>query len=153
MLSTTLTYTLLLSLARLAIGAPAPVRESADSDLAKRQNAPDFGGWNEGQNVTELIFELNQQVTPIDRDIKLPADGFVFNFMEANSFGGGGKDGGVILADNTLFPGVVGNSMSWLVGFLGVSRETLVLAQVLELTVSPAAWSPPTTTPAPPSTS
>lgn len=41
----------------------------------------------------------------------------------AESFGGGGKDGGVILADNTQFPGVVGNGLSWLAGFLGVSQD------------------------------
>ena len=41
--------------------------------------------------------------------------------IAAKSFGGGGADGGVILADNTIFPGVVGNGMAMLVGFLGVS--------------------------------
>ena len=45
--------------------------------------------------------------------------------LAAKSFGGGGADGGVILADNTVFPGVVGNGMSMLVGFLGVSVPVL----------------------------
>lgn len=59
----------------------------------------------------------------------------------------------MILADNTIFPGVVGNGMSWLVGFLGVSWLALSdFGQLLTL-FSPVVWSLPTTTPVPLSTS
>jgi hypothetical protein len=54
---------------------------AAPLEMAKRQNQPSFGGWDQGQNVTELIQELYQQVNPIDRDVLLPQDGFVFDFL------------------------------------------------------------------------
>lgn len=79
------------------------------------------GSGNSTHNVKEFIAELYAQVNPNDRNTLLDG-GFTFDFLAAESFGGGGRDGGLVLADNTLFPGVVGNGLSWLVGFLGVSR-------------------------------
>lgn len=100
-------FTILLSLAG-TLAVPTPVEEKRNND----------------KNITELIAELYDQVNPNARN-NILGDGLTFDFLAAQSFGGGGKDGGVILADNTLFPGVVGNGLSWLVGFLGVSLSHL----------------------------
>jgi len=62
------------------LAVPTPAKDSS-ADLAKRQNQPSFGGWDQGQNVTEFIAELYDQVNPIDRDVLLPKDGFVFDFL------------------------------------------------------------------------
>ncbi|RSH91577.1 hypothetical protein EHS25_009876 [Saitozyma podzolica] len=118
-LASTFTFGLLLSLAGQSLAAPTPASDVDEAaSLAKRQNAPAFGGWDQGENVTALIQELSEQVNPIDRDVLLPRTALSLTSL-AKNFGGGGKDGGVILADNTIFPGVVGNGLSWLVGFLG----------------------------------
>ncbi|BEJ10319.1 hypothetical protein CcaverHIS641_0703540 [Cutaneotrichosporon cavernicola] len=88
-------------------------------ELEQRNNSDSSGGsGGSGQSLKDFIAELYAQVNPNDRNTLL-GNGFVFDFLAAQSFGGGGRDGGVILADNTLFPGVVGNGLSWLVGFLG----------------------------------
>jgi hypothetical protein len=81
-LASTFTFGLLLSLAGHSLAAPTPASGTEEAAaLAKRQNAPAFGGWDQGENVTALIQELSEQVNPIDRDVLLPADGFVFDFL------------------------------------------------------------------------
>jgi hypothetical protein len=67
----------------------------------------------------DLIKALNTANTPNERYKLLGKDGLVFDFLDAPSFGGGGKDGGVVLADNTVFPGVIGQGQAMLMGFLG----------------------------------
>lgn len=81
-LASTFTFGLLLSLAGQSLAVPTPASGTDEAaSLAKRQNAPAFGGWDQGENVTALIQELSEQVNPIDRDVLLPADGFVFDFL------------------------------------------------------------------------
>lgn len=81
MLASVFTVTLLASLLGRSVAAPTPTPADEDPALAKRQNAPLFGGWDQDQNVTELVQELSDQVNPIDADVLLPADGFVFDFL------------------------------------------------------------------------
>jgi hypothetical protein len=45
--------------------------------------------------------------------------GQIFDFLDAPSFGGGGKDGAVVLADKNNWPGVIGNNIAFLMTFLG----------------------------------
>ncbi len=47
----------------------------------KRQNNPLFGGWDNNENVTELITELYAQANPIDREVLMPSDGLNFDFL------------------------------------------------------------------------
>ena len=65
------------------------------------------------------ITALQQANTANDRYAILGQDGLAFSFLDAQSFAGGGKDGGVVLADDTLFPGVIGTGSAMLMGFLG----------------------------------
>jgi len=69
--------------------------------------------------LTDEITALHQANTAIDRYNILGSGGLAFSFLDAQSFGGGGKDGGVVLADDTLFPGVIGTGSAMLMGFLG----------------------------------
>ena len=64
-------------------------------------------------------------------------------------------DGGVVLADDTIFPGVIGTGTSMLMGFLGVSFYTspalaMRLNKRFPLPYSLAVWSPLISTPVPP---
>jgi len=68
---------------------------------------------------TDLIKALNEANTANERYELLGPNGLAFDFLDAPSFGGGGKDGGVVLADNTNFPGVIGQGQAMLMGFLG----------------------------------
>lgn len=95
----------------------SPILGSAYLD--KRQNEPAFGGWDKGENVTDLVQELQVVPNPIDGYVKLPADGLFFDFLKAKNFGGGGPAGGVVLADNTIYPETVNTELSILVGFIG----------------------------------
>jgi oxalate decarboxylase/phosphoglucose isomerase-like protein (cupin superfamily) len=92
-----------LALSILALSATTNVAAVA---IEKRQN-PD------------LIQALNAANTPNERYKLLGKEGLVFDYLDAPSFGGGGKDGGVVLADNTVFPGVIGQGQAMLMGFLG----------------------------------
>jgi len=67
----------------------------------------------------DFISQLKQADTAIDRNNLLGPAGLAFSFLESASFGGGGKDGGVVLADNTQYPATVGNGLAMLAGFLG----------------------------------
>ena len=69
-----------LSTLSLALAAPA-IRPHTERDLEKRQNDPLFGGWDQNENVTALIQELQIQPNPIDRDVLLPSDGYIFDFL------------------------------------------------------------------------
>jgi len=71
------------------------------------------------RDLTSEITALHQANTANDRYSILGQDGLAFSFLDTPSFGGGGKDGGVVLADDTLFPGVIGTGTSMLMGFLG----------------------------------
>jgi len=65
------------------------------------------------------ITALMQANTAIDRYGLLGSDSIMFGFLDAPSFGGGGKAGGVVLADDTIYPAVIGNNIAMLMGFLG----------------------------------
>jgi len=69
--------------------------------------------------LTDEITALHQANTADDRYKILGKYGLAFSFLDSPSFGGGGKDGGVVLADDTIFPGVIGTGTSMLMGFLG----------------------------------
>jgi hypothetical protein len=71
------------------------------------------------RDLTSEITALHQANTADDRYAILGPTGLLFNFLDAPSFGGGGKDGGVVLADDTLWPGVIGTGTSGLMGFMG----------------------------------
>ena len=64
-------------------------------------------------------------------------------------------DGGVVLADDTIFPGVIGTGTSMLMGFLGVGfyispALAMCLNKRFFLPCSLAVWSPLISTPVPP---
>ncbi len=141
------------ALAALAFTSAAPVVER-NNDLAGE------------------IAALNAANTANERYKILGPDGLVFDFLgaffklegcilrglalmtffttDAPSFGGGGKDGGVVLADNTVFPGVIGQGQAMLMGFLGVSppfsAESEVHTQVLPFFVPRRLRNPPSPT-------
>jgi len=71
------------------------------------------------RDLTSEITALHQANTADARYAILGQFGLAFSFLDTPSFGGGGKDGGVVLADDTLFPGVIGTGTSMLMGFLG----------------------------------
>jgi len=70
-------------------------------------------------SLSQKITALHQANTAVDRYNILGQNGLAFSFLDAPSLGGGGKDGGVVLADDTLFPGVIGTGSAMLIGFLG----------------------------------
>jgi len=76
-------------------------------------------GRDSASSLQQEITALHQANTANDRYKILGPDGLAFSFLDTDSFGGGGKDGGVVLADDTLFPGVIGTGSSMLMGFLG----------------------------------
>lgn len=67
----------------------------------------------------DLLQRLHAAISPNARYAILPPEDFMFDFLGAPSFGGGGKDGGVVLADDSIWAGLVGNDISMLMGFLG----------------------------------
>jgi hypothetical protein len=68
---------------------------------------------------TDYLERLHAAIDPLTRySILNPAD-FQFDFLAAPSFGGGGPDGGVVLADDSIWAGLVGNNIAMLMGFLG----------------------------------
>jgi len=78
-----------------------------------------LAGPSSKRDLTAEITALHQANTADDRYAILGQDGLAFSFLDSPSFGGGGKDGGVVLADDTIFPGVIGTGTSMLMGFLG----------------------------------
>ncbi|KAH8917867.1 RmlC-like cupin [Atractiella rhizophila] len=73
------------------------------------------------QQLTDTLNQLQAARTAGDRNAILISSGYgaTLDFLAQPNFAGGGKDGGVILADNSLYPGVIGNREAMLVGFLG----------------------------------
>jgi len=67
----------------------------------------------------EFIEELQQAPSTLARYDLLPPQDFAFNFLDAESFGGGGPDGGVVLANDQIWAGVVDNQIAMLMGFIG----------------------------------
>jgi len=72
-----------------------------------------------GPPSQDLLNKLHQANTANERYAILPPEDFLFDFLEASSFGGGGPDGGVVLADDTQWAGTIGNNIAMLMGFLG----------------------------------
>jgi hypothetical protein len=67
----------------------------------------------------QFIEHLQQAPNSLARYAILPPEDFAFDFLEAESFGGGGPDGGVVLANDQIWAGVVDNQIAMLMGFIG----------------------------------
>jgi hypothetical protein len=104
--------TVVLSLLALVLAVPLQEAEKR-STLEERTNSP----WTPPSE--DLLTALHQANTPNERYKILPPSDFSFSFLDAPSFGNGGKDGGVVLANDEVWPGVIGNGIAMLMGFLG----------------------------------
>lgn len=70
--------------------------------------------------LQSTIGAVRDAQTANDRAKILGGDGFSFSFLDAKFFGGGGDAGGVVLADDTLWPATIGTNSAMLMGFIGV---------------------------------
>ncbi|KAH8917865.1 RmlC-like cupin, partial [Atractiella rhizophila] len=99
----------------------------ADLNSTSNQNTSGHAPGHEGATaaswsadaIADQVKQLYAASTNNQRYEILGANGLAFDFFAAPSFAGGGKDGGVVLADNTQWPGVVGTGSAMLVGTLG----------------------------------